>query len=276
MSAADRCDSPIEIVRPGFPRGGFRAVLFDFDGTLSLIRRNWPAVMVPMMVEVLAETGTSETRAELAAHVEQYVMRLTGKQTIYQMLELVDQVKARGGTPDDPLAYKRRYHELLWSQIKDRVAGLKEGTLLAEELTVPGTHRLLEQLRARGLVLYLASGTDLSYVEDEAGALALAEFFGPRVFGALDNYGDFSKAIVIERIMSETGAAGHELLAFGDGFVEILEVRRAGGVAVGVASQEETRRGTNAWKRERLVRAGADIIIGDYRCQDELFEILGL
>jgi phosphoglycolate phosphatase len=58
--------------------------------------------------------------------------------------------------------------------------------------------------------------------------------------------------------------------------VEIEEVRRAGGVAIGVASDEETRQGINAWKRQRLIRAGADIIIGDYRCQEPLFEILGL
>ena len=35
-----------------------RHVLFDFDGTLSLIREGWPEVMVPMMVEVLQATGT--------------------------------------------------------------------------------------------------------------------------------------------------------------------------------------------------------------------------
>jgi len=70
--------------------------------------------------------------------------------------------------------------------------------------------------------------------------------------------------------------AGRELLAFGDGYVEIEETRRVGGVAIGVASEEETRRGVNAWKRNRLLRAGADIIIADYRRQEELFEILGL
>ena len=58
---------------------------------------------------------------------------------------------------------------------------------------------------------------------------------------------------------------GEELLGFGDGFVEIEEVRRAGGVAVAVASDETNRRGVHAWKRERLIRAGADIVIGDYR-----------
>lgn len=268
--------SSIEILRPDFPRGGFRAVLFDFDGTLSLIRRNWPQVMIPMMVDVLAATGSGETRDELAAQVEEFVMRLNGKQTIYQMMQLAEEVKARGGSPRDPLDYKRQYHELLWAQIHGRVAGLRDGTLEPDELTVPGSQRLLEQLTARGLTLYLASGTDLAYVQDELAALALDRFFGPCVYGALDDYKSFSKAMIIERIIAETGVPGHRLLAFGDGFVEIEETRRAGGVAVGVASDEETRQGVNAWKRQRLIRAGADLIVSDYRQQDELLEILGL
>ena len=45
---------------------------------------------------------------------------------------------------------------------------------------------------------------------------------------------------------------------------------------VAVASEEETRQGVNPWKRERLIRAGADLIIADYRCQQQLLELLGL
>jgi phosphoglycolate phosphatase-like HAD superfamily hydrolase len=267
---------PIEVLRPDFVRSQFRAVLFDFDGTLSLIRRNWPQVMIPMMVDVLAETGTSETRDELLAHVEEFVMRLNGRQTIYQMIQLCDEVRARGGQPLDPLAYKHRYHELLSAQIRDRLQGLKAGTLTPDLLTVPQSHRLLQRLRGLGLELYLASGTDLNYVIQEAQALDLAQYFGHHIYGALDDYKSFSKKMIIDRIIADTGVAGEQLLGFGDGFVEIEEVRGAGGVAVGVASNEEARQGINDWKRNRLIRAGADIIIGDYRCQDELFDILGL
>src|SRR4051794_26457531 len=55
----------MEVLRPDLPRGRFRSVLFDFDGTLSLIRAGWPQVMIPMMVGVLRQTGTAETEAEL-------------------------------------------------------------------------------------------------------------------------------------------------------------------------------------------------------------------
>ncbi len=46
-----------------------RVVLFDFDGTLSLIRTGWMQAMVPMRIEVLAETGTSESEEQLRGGV---------------------------------------------------------------------------------------------------------------------------------------------------------------------------------------------------------------
>jgi phosphoglycolate phosphatase len=268
--------APLEILRTDLPRGQFRAVLFDFDGTLSLIRRNWQHVMIPMMAHELAATGTAETREELLAHVEEFVMRLNGKQTIYQMMQLADEVRARGGRPLEPIAYKHRYHDLLWAQIEDRIAALRDGRHQPDDWTVPHSRRLLEALAGRGLALYLASGTDLKYVRDELAVLRLDHYFHPHVYGALDNYEDFSKAQIVRQIVHDTGLSGEQLLGFGDGFVEIEEIRRAGGVAIGVASEEETRSGVNAWKRQRLIRAGADVIIGDYRCLDELLELLGM
>src|SRR5437016_776759 len=164
----------IEVVRPNVPRGRFRSVLFDFDGTLSLIREGWPQVMIPMMVGVLRETGTAETDAELTAAVEDFVMRLNGRQTIYQMMRLADEVVRRGGRPLEPLAYKHRYHELLMGRIHGRREALRTGAASPEDWVVPGAHALLEALRGRGLVLYLASGTDLPYVRQEAELLGVA------------------------------------------------------------------------------------------------------
>jgi hypothetical protein len=98
----------------------------------------------------------------------------------------------------------------------------------------------------------------------------VAEYFGPHVYGALDDYKSFSKQMIIEKIIREEGLHGEQLLGFGDGFVEIEEVRRAGGVAVAVASDEVNRKGVNAWKRDRLVRAGADVVIPEYREAEKL------
>ncbi len=266
----------VEIVRPDYPRGSFRAAIIDFDGTLSLLRRNWQDVMIPMMVEILAATGTQESHEELYRVVEEFVMRLNGKQTIYQMFQLCEEVRKRGAEPWEPLQYKRLYHERLYKEVSQRIQAVVEGRVPAEQMTVPGSYQLLEALRDRGIRLYLASGTDLSYVEHEARLLGLWSYFEGRVYGALDDYRKFSKQLVVQRMLQETGEPGSVILGIGDGFVEIEEVKRVGGTAVGVASNEETRSGINAWKRERLVRAGADIIVGDYRCLPELLAALGL
>ncbi|HEY1858742.1 MAG TPA: hypothetical protein VGG61_00195, partial [Gemmataceae bacterium] len=108
----------------------------------------------------------------------------------------------------------------------------------------------------------------------EAELLGVTPFFGPHIYGALDDYQNFSKQMVIERILRDNELRGEELLGFGDGFVEIEEVKRAGGVAVAVASDEVNRRGVNTWKRDRLVRAGADLVIPEYRRHAELLRYL--
>ena len=52
-SPPDRPLASVELPRPLEPRPEISHVLFDFDGTLSLIRQGWPEVMVPMFVEAL-------------------------------------------------------------------------------------------------------------------------------------------------------------------------------------------------------------------------------
>ncbi len=263
----------IEIINAQIERGRIRHALFDFDGTISLIRRGWQDVMVPMMVDLLVETGTDEPREQLSVLVREFVDRLTGKQTIYQMIELADHVRARGAEPLEPLAYKHRYLELLWEQIEHRVAGLKSGTTAPEEMVVPGSFGILENLRKRGVKCYLASGTDQPYVLDEAEALGVTHYF-EGIYGALDDYENFSKAMVIEMIISEHDLHGSELLGFGDGYVEIQNVSEVGGIAVGVATDEERLEGIDAWKRNRLIVAGASVIVPDFDEHERLLSWL--
>ena len=264
----------IEILHEDVERGGFRFVVFDFDGTISLIRAGWQGVMVPMMVEILKELRTGETDEELQSVVVDFVDRLTGKQTIYQMIQLAEEVSRRGGKPPDTLVYKHQYHDRLMEQIRDRREGLRGGALHPRDWVVPGTWPLLEALRERGLTLYLASGTDLQYVREEAGLLGVTDFFAGGIYGALDDYQNFSKAMIIEDILTTHQLRGSELLVFGDGFVEIENGKAVKGLAVGVATNEESRRGVNEWKRNRLIQAGADVIIPDFREHRQLLQYL--
>ena len=263
----------LEIINPHIKCGHIRHALFDFDGTVSLIREGWQGVMIPMMVEVLLETPAHESEEELRAVVTEFVDQLTGKQTIYQMIQLCEEVRQRGGEPLDPLEYKWGYLDRLWERIKERVARLRSGEVEPQEMMVPGAVPMLETLRARGVSCYLASGTDEVYVLDEAAALGLSSYFAG-IYGALDDYQNYSKKMVIERILDENHLSGHEFVTFGDGYVEIEDTRAVGGIAVGVASDEVNRQGVNEWKRRRLIEAGADLIIPDFRQHEQLASYL--
>jgi phosphoglycolate phosphatase-like HAD superfamily hydrolase len=256
----------VEVVRPPERPAPPQHVLFDFDGTLSLVREGWPEVMVPMMVDVLQATGTDESPASLHKLAYEFVMQLNGKQTIYQMIRLAEEVRKRGGDPEEPLVYKKRYHDRLMQRISHRHEKLRSGQIEKEEMLVPHSFELLGGLRSRGAVLYLASGTDEAYVLEEAKLLGLDEHFGPHIYGAPDDYKSFSKAKVIERILTKNRVDGSSLLGFGDGYVEIQNVKAVGGVAIAVASDEAGRSGKpDAWKRDRLIGVGADLVIPDYR-----------
>ncbi|MDZ7616093.1 MAG: HAD family hydrolase, partial [Patescibacteria group bacterium] len=163
--------------------------------------------------------------------------------------------------------------------LMDRIAGrrdaLRSGAMPPQDMLVPGSLELLSALRDRGLTLYLASGTDEAYVLEEVALLGLQPFFGPRIYGACDNYKAFSKAMVIDRILRENNVPGNRLLGFGDGYVEIQNVKQAGGVAVAVASDEAARSGKpDPWKRDRLIGVGADLVIPDYRDWKPLLDYL--
>ncbi len=263
----------IEIIAESLTRGRIRHALFDFDGTLSLIREGWQDVMIPMMVELIRQTPLAEDEPVVQALVRDYVTRLTGRQTIYQMIRLAEEVRARGGHPLAPLAYKRAYHERLWQRIQGRIAGLETGQVTPDEMMVPGARAMLEALMARGVRCYLASGTDEEYVLHEAELLDLGRYFAG-IYGAHDDYRTHSKRAVIERIMREHRLAGPEFVAFGDGYVEIEDARAVHGIAVGVASNEAERQGIDPWKRARLIEAGAHLIVADFGEHEALLEYL--
>jgi len=264
----------IENVNPGASARNARVVLFDFDGTLSLIRSGWMDVMVPMMVEILLNLKAGESEDELRTVVEDFVWKLTGKETIYQMMALADAVTARGGRPLEPLVYKKMYLDRLWEKIEGRIEELKKGQASPEKYLVPGARAWLESLKGRGMKMYLASGTDEVYMKEEARLLDVARYFEGGVYGALDDYKSFSKAILVQRILSSAEYQGSEFLVFGDGYVEIEEVKNVGGVAVGVASLEPECTTVDDWKRQRLIGVGADYIVPNFLCTDELLTAL--
>ena len=95
------------------------------------------------------------------------------------------------------------------------------------------------------------------------------------IFGAQADYASYSKKMVIERIVAAHSLGGPELMVIGDGPVEIEEGAAAGTVTVGAATDEAGSSGkVDAWKRERLIAAGADLIVPDFAEAEELLRYL--
>ena len=157
-----------------------------------------------------------------------------------------------------------------------RSNGLRAGSIAAEKYLLHDSIALLENLKARGLSLYLASGTDEQFVKAEAALLGVTKYFGERIYGAKDDYKSFSKKMVIERLLKENSVDGSKLLAFGDGYVEIQNTKEVGGLAVAVASDEADNGSgkLDAWKRNRLMGVGADVVIPDYRDAAPLLNLI--
>jgi phosphoglycolate phosphatase-like HAD superfamily hydrolase len=264
----------VETIHPGASAPFARVAVFDFDGTVSLIRAGWAGIMTAMMLEVLGALGTGESPDDLRRVVEPFIWRLTGKDTLYQMIALAEQVALRGGTPPDAREYKRQFLDRLFAVSGVRMRQLRDRGCAPDQYLVPGTRALLEDLRARGLRLYLASGTDDDHLKEEAGLLDIARYFDGGIYGALPDPEAFSKRILMERILRLPGMRRGDLVGFGDGPVEIEELKRAGGVAVGLATDEPECRETSAWKRRNLIDVGADYIIPNYLCRQVLLPML--
>jgi len=260
----------IETLHAGARAPQARIAFFDFDGTISTIRSGWVEIMAPMMVDILLALKTGETEAELQALVLELISRTTGKETIYQMMEFVENIEKRGGVPQAPLDYKTEYLRRLNIHIAGRIAELESGSVPKEKYIVPGAREFLEALAARGLKMYLASGTDDVYVKRESALLDVAKYFNGGVFGAQDDLKSFSKGMLVAKIIGSAEARADQIVGFGDGFVEIDEVKKVGGIAVGLATDEPSCLKVDAWKRERLVKVGADYIAPNFLERDAL------
>ena len=253
--------------------GAVRHVLFDFDGTISIIREGWENIMGPYMVEVLSDASGGE---DVTDEVYRYIDESTGIQTILQMDWLAESVKKRGKEPLDPFDYKAEYNRRLLEVVNERVGRLEKGEVNRDDLMVVGAKEFVESLHSNGLRMYVASGTDREYVRQEAAALGVADFFDGRIYGAIGRIEDYSKEKVIKEILSEHGLKGPQLAVFGDGPVEIQNAKAVGAIAVGVAVDETKGHGWSETKIRRLTDAGADILIPDFSDMRPVRELLGL
>lgn len=258
-----------------------RAVLFDFDGTLSTLRAGWEQVMAPFFKETIMGEATLSSGQEraLEQEIEAYIDQSAGIQTIYQMQWLKEQAASHPWQTQrqtqNEWDYKAEYNRRLLAQVNERITGLRAGRYRPSDFLIAGSEALLERLHAAGVAMYIASGTDHPDVVNEAETLGVAKYFRS-IAGAPVGRADCSKEKVIRELLAQKELQGGGLAVIGDGKVEIRLARESGALALGVASDEDRREGINEIKRKRLEAAGADRIAGDFRELTVWLEWLGL
>ena len=259
-----------EVLNQQFTLRPIKAAMIDFDGTLSLLREGWDRVMTSMMVHELQKLpGTSEASEQLQHQVSAWVVKLNGQPTIDQMIALAEEVKLRGGQPQTASDYKHRYLTLLMESVNERK---KQITLngSTDQWLVPGARQMLVTLQQRGIPMLLASGTDLDALQNEANLLNIDQFFDQGIAGPESDTSSFTKADACDLMLQRLSLPAKSLLNIGDGYVETRLTRDRGGVAIGVAYDAEHPGQYHAWRREQLIRAGADLIIPDMTQHDLL------
>ncbi len=255
--------------KPG--RDQIRAVIFDFDGTISTLRSGWEQVMRPLMIEMI---GGGANVPGLERDVDAYIEESTGVQTIFQMRWLAEQTARHGfAEARDEWWYKQEYNRRLTAFIADRKAMLRSGAAAPGAFMIAGAMDFLYALRAAGLHLYVASGTDEADVIDEVRLLGLSDCF-IRVVGAPPGRAACPKGELIRALMEDAGLTGAQLAVVGDGKVEIALGSGCGAFALGLASDEAHRSGVNETKRRKLTDAGASAIAGDFLDRAALLSLL--
>jgi phosphoglycolate phosphatase-like HAD superfamily hydrolase len=251
-------------------------VVFDWDGTVSFVRAGWGEVMLKQWMELIPRReGESEEELRKLAHND--IWRLNGKPSIHQAAQLGVRIDERGGRVLPATEYEHDYQRRLGELIQSRCEAIRDGTRSQDSFTVRGVRSLLDRLFRRGLRLHVASGTQRRFVQFEASLLGLDHYFEGRIHGPEDEHDrTFTKRGVLDSILLTYQVPASELLAFGDGHVEIEQAKAVGGYAVAVAS-DETEFGSgriDEAKRQRLMGVGADLCIPDYHELDELLSLL--
>ena len=265
----------MEILNDHIPTVPVKAILFDFDGTVSTLRCGWEKVMKPLMLEMIS--GNKPYDEKLEKEVDDYISESTGIQTIYQMKWLAKTVQERGNNPQAPSDlwwYKNEYNDRLMKTVNKRIERLMNREVSGTEYLIAGSEAFLKTLHEQGVRLYVASGTDHPDVLREAEALGVKKYFD-LIVGAPVGEENCSKEKVMQRLLKEEGLQGEEVAVIGDGKVEIRLGKEAGARTVGLATNEKDG-GLDEVKRERLIKAGADVIFGDFTEKKELLKFLGL
>ena len=239
--------------------------VFDFDGTLSWLRHGWPEMMLETFAPHLP-AGQDMQDPVIRERLLHLILALNGKPTIQQMAMFYEYACSQGAKPPEPEPLRAAFQACLDGHIQARTARISAGTVPVDAYVVAGARSLLEHLSRCGVRLYVLSSTIEHRVREEAALLGLSAYFEGRIFGSPADPTGYTKRAVFERILREEGISGGQLLAIGDGPVEITDAKALGGLAIAVCTDEAVNGSgiSDPFKHQQLLAAGADLAIPDF------------
>ena len=278
-------NTDIEIISKWNQKLQIKHAIFDHDGTISTLREGWELIMAPVMKKAILGSKyhlvDESLYMSVQKRVNEYIDNTTGIQTLAQMKGLLRLIREFGCVSEDEMldesGYKKIYNDELLKMVRVREEKFRKGELSPDDLTLKNAIPFLQKLYDADIKLYLASGTDVEDVRDEADVLGYAHLFEGRIYGAVGDITREAKKLVLDNILNVIGeSSSGKIATFGDGPVEIRETKKRNGIAIGVASNELRRYGLNEKKRQRLIKAGADVIIPDFSQSSKLLELLNI
>ncbi|MEZ6071158.1 MAG: hypothetical protein R3C10_12990 [Pirellulales bacterium] len=263
-------DGNIEIVRE-FDGSEILVALFDFDGTISDERVGWPNLAVANNVAYLMALSSPHVDHR---HAEEMVLAdleaTIGVPTYVQMKRLAEMIVDYGyeGPELDPQMFKNSYYDALVGMVASRRAKLATGELTMDDLRINGAVQLLEELAPRlSRGIYLASGSDLSAVTESVEHLGYGTYFPQERIMAAGSFlpEDDAKDAIIGHLLDEVGVlrrVAHVWRWFSRDALHIPSRRRRRRRASRDESHyEHLGHFTVAQKRERLINAGAHVVV---------------
>ncbi len=257
-----------------FRNVGRKYAVMDWDGTVSRLREGWQNLMLSVFMGALGQAGLLRAKMQSALKdCMRKIDELTGRPTYFQMLELEEMIKSLGAKVAGALNYKKSYINLLDEMVKNRLDELHCGKVDVSQYLVPGSKEFLKALKETGVEIYFVTGSDEESVREELRELGISKYC-TAVAGARDTAPRIdAKAVVIENLITDSGAKPGEIFVCGDGFVE-MELGDKYGFAVGVCTQDDNYFRMNQDKTDKLIRTGADILIPDFESTTELVQLL--
>ena len=248
-----------------------RAIIFDFDGTISTLRHGWEAIMENYMYEMI--TGNTEIiNNELMNEIKSYIDQSMGIQTIYQMQWLKEKATLKNKTKIlDIWEYKTGYNDKLMEVVREKTKKLISKELFPKDFRIINSKEFIKDLYNLGHKLFIASGTDHDDVINEMKVLEIFEFFED-VKGAPTKKIACPKEAIVKHLMEDLNYKGNEIAIIGDGKIEIEIAVRINGKAIGMATEETYQLEVNKRKRKKLIEAGAHIIVPHFKDKEAIIQ----